>query len=178
MTKSDFIKVTVEEKTGEPNKAFTFEVKVDFFSVTSKTSMGFIKLQVWRSTIMDEERGFGLKYIDWKTKKKCLFTSTENPEISLTPLNFTLSIRPSTGGRLNVKLNGNDMILDGKCEVDDMWSRVNRVKVTLLDKTLFTKPAIELFKLNYEIYQVISKLTFSLIIGTTNFGHLILIAVK
>ena len=90
--------------------------------------------------------------------KRCLFASTKNPEINLTPLNLTLLIWIRTNGQLSVKLNGDKMVLDiSQCNIDNKWSSVNKVKVTLFDKKPYSKTASKLFKMNYEIYQAISK---------------------
>ena len=157
MKNRDFLKVTAKEndvsKTGK--NEFGFEINVDFFNGTATKSLGMVKLQ--RSKYNDfDDHVSKLLYINWNKANRCLFTPALTGEKSMS---FTFPIKLliwiSKAGNLNVNINGKYMSLDSGCNVD-MWSDVNRVKVTLFDMRSIKRTTDQLFEMSYEIYHTIS----------------------
>ena len=139
------------------NEIFGFDINVDFFSERSTTSfsLGMVKLQRWNFKDDSLATMTKLLYINWnKQPERCRYT---RPPIT-GDFEINLLMWISTKGHLNVKLNGEKMILDSECEDVNMWSEVNRVKVSLFAMKPYHDTVNQLFMMNYELYQATSEL--------------------
>ena len=155
MKNRDYLKVIVKNKDDSITtlENFGFEVNVDFFS--DAKSLGVVKLQ--RSRVQSIERISKLLYINWNNADRCQFAPANTEETSV---NFEfpviLLIWISSTGNLNVIMDGKYMSPESGCNVD-VWSDVNRVKVTLFDMRSNDRTTQQYFEINYEMYQKISK---------------------
>ena len=149
------MRVHVEKKTGEIEKDFRFELNADFFSANFGTSLGFLRLQGSHKT--GRQFYFNLIYMNWNEEKRCTVKVKRIEDVSWeNQVNVNLMIWISTTGQLNVMMDGEKMEIHCK---NNIWSKVNRVKVTLLDMKLENRNTDKLLNIYYEIdhYQAIGK---------------------